>query len=559
MCRNVIKTFVVFTVFAVATETTSVQAIAPPAPPGCPVSTHHFETNSEVAIPSGPAVVTSQLNVSGLTGRLWDVDVQIFVSHDFPLDLDIALVTPAGAVITLVTDDGFLDPEVFNGVIFDDQADPGGDMIPGAHNPNLASDRDYNGTPAPTRLVPEEALMGLFLIEAGNGPWTLVVSDDKAGDAGTIHGFALDVTTVPDLNFGSGALPPPFENLTPQVISAVGANVIQSTIVVGSLGGLNGDYLCAMTMDLDINHTRNADLDITLTSPSGTVCTITTDNGGSFDDVFAGTTFNSFTNLVDGVPPYAFNQELITDHLFADLVAEPELTPEESFGVFTGENPIGVWTLTISDDADLNGGMLNSWALNLFTCTQPDTDGDGDADSCDNCVDDANPTQADADGDGIGDACDDCFGDNASGDDDMDGVCNDQDKCADSDDAIDADSDGVPDACDNAPNNANADQADEDLDGVGDVIDVCAGNDNSGDDDGDGVCNNIDFCNGDNASGDDDGDGICNDLDEPAAQVADMGACCGGGVPVMMPFLLLGWKRRRSHRSIQRRHAPTAT
>ena len=41
------------------------------------------------------------------------------------------------------------------------------------------------------------------------------------------------------------------------------------------------------------------------------------------------------------------------------------------------------------------------WDPNL-----PDPDGDGIADSCDNCPLDANPSQADSDGDGVGDACD---------------------------------------------------------------------------------------------------------------------------------------------------------
>lgn len=552
MCKTLKTTLAAMVVSAGAGATSRAFAIAPPAPPGCPVSTHHFETNEEVPIPSGPAVVTSQIMVSGLEGVLWDTDVQIFVSHDFPLDLDIALVSPAGAVVTLATDDGFLDPEVFNGVIFDDQADPGGPMIPSNHNPNLAADRDYTVGPAPVRLVPEEPLMGLFLFEQGNGPWTLVVSDDKPFDAGVLHGWALDLTMVPDIDIdlGSGT-PPSFGNPNPQAISAGAPNVIQSTIVVGNLFGAVGDRICALTMDLDINHTRNADLDITLTSPAGTVCTITTDNAGSYDDVFAGTTFNPFTNLLAGTPPYLFNDELITDHQFMNMVVATDLTPEESFGVFTGENPIGVWTLTVSDDSAGDGGTLNSWELTIVTCVQPDTDGDGVADTCDNCVDDANADQADADGDGIGDACDSCFGDNASGDDDMDGVCNDQDKCADTDDAIDADSDGIPDACDNAPNGANADQADADGDGVGDVIDVCQGNDASGDTDGDGICDDTDVCNGDNTSGDDDGDGICNDLDEPAAQ-ATPGLCGAGGIPMMTPLLLLGFTRRRKRRRVTR-------
>jgi hypothetical protein len=38
----------------------------------------------------------------------------------------------------------------------------------------------------------------------------------------------------------------------------------------------------------------------------------------------------------------------------------------------------------------------------------PDSDGDGIADSCDNCPNTFNPDQADSDGDGVGDACDRC-------------------------------------------------------------------------------------------------------------------------------------------------------
>ncbi|MCA9254522.1 MAG: hypothetical protein KDA33_02745, partial [Phycisphaerales bacterium] len=65
------------TAVTICLTTSSVLAISPPAPPGCPLSTYHFESVEAVPIPSGPAVVTSQLNVSGLEGLLWDVDVQL--------------------------------------------------------------------------------------------------------------------------------------------------------------------------------------------------------------------------------------------------------------------------------------------------------------------------------------------------------------------------------------------------------------------------------------------------------------------------------------------------
>ncbi|MBC8249615.1 MAG: thrombospondin type 3 repeat-containing protein [Anaerolineales bacterium] len=77
------------------------------------------------------------------------------------------------------------------------------------------------------------------------------------------------------------------------------------------------------------------------------------------------------------------------------------------------------------------------WEVDLRVA---DSDGDGIADSQDNCPWVPNPDQTDTDGDGVGDACD-----------------------------HDDDNDGVPDADDNCPTTYNPDQADSDGDGIGDA------------------------------------------------------------------------------------------
>lgn len=59
--------------------------------------------------------------------------------------------------------------------------------------------------------------------------------------------------------------------------------------------------------------------------------------------------------------------------------------------------------------------------------------------------------------------------------------------------------DGVEDGVDNCPADVNADQADADMDGLGDVCDACEGDNESGDADMDGVCADLDC---------DDSDGI---------------------------------------------------
>ncbi|WP_341939687.1 thrombospondin type 3 repeat-containing protein [Marinimicrobium sp. C2-29] len=102
----------------------------------------------------------------------------------------------------------------------------------------------------------------------------------------------------------------------------------------------------------------------------------------------------------------------------------------------------------------------------------------------------------DADGDGVLDASDNCPAvPNADqADNDADGI---GDAC-DTDD----DNDGVPDSEDNCPFSANADQLDTDGDGAGDACD--------GDADGDGVANETDLCpfNPDPLQSDADGDGL---------------------------------------------------
>lgn len=196
--------------------------------------------------------------------------------------------------------------------------------------------------------------------------------------------------------------------------------------------------------------------------------------------------------------------------------------------VFDIETPCAVLPselLTIVED-----GVSHDFRLSCPD-TVVDADGDGVADSSDNCPLVANADQIDLDGDGLGDACDD--------DTDGDGFADDVDNCptAVNPDQLDSDFDGIGNLCDddddgdfvsdaedNCPAIANTDQADNDGDGVGDACD--------GDDDNDGVPDVFDNCplsanadqadldgdgEGDVCDGDADGDGIGNALDQCAA------------------------------------------
>jgi len=88
--------------------------------------------------------------------------------------------------------------------------------------------------------------------------------------------------------------------------------------------------------------------------------------------------------------------------------------PQGLAGFVLGATPVVLSDLAISPPAPLSADSdylfhFCGGALSTTTCsTIVDSDGDGIADSVDNCPKVSNPDQKDSDGDGIGDACDNC-------------------------------------------------------------------------------------------------------------------------------------------------------
>ena len=187
-----------------------------------------------------------------------------------------------------------------------------------------------------------------------------------------------------------------------------------------------------------------------------------------------------------------------------------------------------------SDPLDASSKAIDTDNDNQPDCVDTDDDNDGVADANDNCPLVANANQADGDGDGIGNACDPNPNDGPTGDLDVDGIANNADNCPNvaNNNQADSDGDGLGDACD----------PDDDNDGVIDANDLCpntpAGTQvNSGgcpDADGDGVADTSDNCphtmNADQADFDHDGIGdVCdadddNDGDPDATDCAPMNA-----------------------------------
>ncbi|MFN3202466.1 MAG: amidohydrolase family protein [Bradymonadia bacterium] len=135
--------------------------------------------------------------------------------------------------------------------------------------------------------------------------------------------------------------------------------------------------------------------------------------------------------------------------------AELQGANNNSYGLFFCDVPAGEPTCEPSRPGEFGGPEAD------------DTDGDGVLNGDDNCPTVFNPvrpldgeTQGDIDNDSVGDACDVCPLDP------------DTDDCSPFD-PLDRDRDGTPNDQDNCPAVPNADQADADEDGVGDLCDLC--------------------------------------------------------------------------------------
>jgi subtilisin-like proprotein convertase family protein len=320
-------------------------AVIPVAPPGQAIATASYTQSTPAPIPDAGSV-TSNIVVSGAGSVLHDLNLTTFITHTFSGDLDVTITSPAGTVVTLTSDNGGASDNVFNGTVWDDDANPGG-QVPYITNDGMVTDTAYMDGVPQLALTPEQALAS-FRGENPNGVWKLTVTDDLAADVGTLNSWSLEVSTV------SGIVPDIIEtrysNSIPVTIPAT-VSTVTSTINVSGAGA----YISEVELQTFIAHTFSSDLDITITSPSGTVVTLTTDNGSGFDNVFNGTNWDD--DAIEGA----------SDATYADLVAKSQLRSEEPLAAFIGENPNGVWTITISDDANVDGGSLNSWSIDLHT------------------------------------------------------------------------------------------------------------------------------------------------------------------------------------------------
>jgi cysteine-rich repeat protein len=391
-----------------------------------------LRTTAPTAIPDGNTTgVVNQLT-STVAGAVTRVAVGLTATHPNDADLDFYLVGPFGLERELSTDNGGTGDD-YRGTVLIDSA---GSFVTSGTAP-------YTGPFRPEFSLSLTAGTD-FLNTQGLGAWGLRAADDLASNTGTLQRWTLMLCVDPaapscgdgvrngteecddgnasnldacsntclvldgcgdgnidtgeqcdDNNVASGdncSATCQFEITCPSGQTAVVLTNNTSTAVTdntpaGVTSSVSATVVGAVTraqVGLNITHTNDADLDISLIGPTTLQRELTTDNGGAGDN-YLGTLLSdaASTAVTAGSAPFT-------------AAYRPEFTLSSSAGVdFRSLRANGSWTLRVVDDAASGTGTLNQWTLMLCVDPAAAACGDGTVSAGEEC-DDGNTVDTDS-------------------------------------------------------------------------------------------------------------------------------------------------------------------
>ncbi|MCX7830462.1 MAG: proprotein convertase P-domain-containing protein, partial [Acidobacteria bacterium] len=112
---------------------------------------------------------------------------------------------------------------------------------------------------------------------------------------------------------------------------------------------LDSGTITDVNVTINITHTWDADLDIYLVHPDGTVVELSTDNGGSGDN-YVNTKFDdsASTSITSGTAPFTGT-----------------FRPEGSLALLNGKSVTGTWNLRVKDDSSTDTGTVQNYSLEI--------------------------------------------------------------------------------------------------------------------------------------------------------------------------------------------------
>jgi uncharacterized delta-60 repeat protein/uncharacterized repeat protein (TIGR01451 family) len=172
------------------------------------VASRNFgDTNQITILDNSPASpYPASVNVRNMGGTITKVSVTVSnLSHGFPADIDMMLVSPAGEKAVLMSDAGgtSANPNPLSNVTitFDSTAatvlPATARITPGSYRPaNYAGLGTADAFPPPAPAMPyTNTDLSIFIGATPNGIWSLYVVDDNTLDVGSIKGWSVTIQT----------------------------------------------------------------------------------------------------------------------------------------------------------------------------------------------------------------------------------------------------------------------------------------------------------------------------------------------------------------------------
>ena len=182
-----------------------------------------------------------------------------------------------------------------------------------------------------------------------------------AGEAG-LGGWTVYQDINDNGRFDSGPLTVPSADV-PKVIPETpgGPFTVTSTLTVSGAGTSIAD----LNVQLNISHTWDEDLIVTLVAPGGQKVILFSNVGGG-EDNFNNTILDdeADVSISNGNAPFGDNPS-------TPEVENNRFRPEQLLSALDGINPNGTWTLEVLDEVNEDGGSLNSWSLTFDAGGEP--------------------------------------------------------------------------------------------------------------------------------------------------------------------------------------------
>ena len=353
-----------------------------------------FYTNSTPApIPDGSGSLTSTITVTDSIA-INDLAVGINISHADVTQLNVTLVAPDGTTIALYAGTGIganLTNTIFDSISTTPiTATPGGAPYTAVFRPaggslNVLNGKNYQGTwklivtdkkagvagtlnswslnpytvtPNPVGGVKNRTFRITFGGQSLSGTYTIVLGPNSAGQYGTdVNGNQIDINHNAGLNLLRGGDPNNGTELTNTYTTGTVNTTLPAGTTVNIPINVTDSFLVQnVTLSLTIQHKSDPDLTATLVAPDGFSVVIFSGVGTSNTANFTNTT------LSDAAIDSPIESAVGVGN--AGIGAGP-FAPENPLSDFKDHNSQGVWVLRITSKSSTLVGKLVNWSLNL--------------------------------------------------------------------------------------------------------------------------------------------------------------------------------------------------